>query len=71
MRMSVTGAAIGLLLAAAATRLLVSLLYGVRPIDPVSFGAGAVLFTGLALAASWMPATRAASLNPVEALRTE
>lgn len=71
MRMSVVGAAIGLLLAAAATRLLVSLLYGVQPIDPVSFGAGAALFAGLALVASWMPAKRAASLNPVEALRTE
>ena len=71
MRMSATGAAIGLLLAAAATRLLVSLLYGVQPLDPVSFGAGAALFCGLALAASWLPARRAASLNPVEALRTE
>ncbi len=71
MRMSVVGAAIGLLLAAAATRLLVSLLYGVQPIDPVSFGAGAALFAALALAASWMPARRAASLNPVEALRAE
>lgn len=71
MRMSATGAAIGLLLAAAATRLLVSLLYGVQPLDPVSFGTGAALFCGLALAASWMPAKRAASLNPVEALRTE
>ena len=57
--------------AIAATRLLVSLLYGVQPIDPVSFGAGTALFAALALAASWMPAKRAASLNPVEALRAE
>ena len=71
MRMSATGAAIGLLLAAGATRLLVSLLYGVQPIDMVSFATGAGLFCGLALAASWMPARRAAAVNPVDALRTE
>jgi predicted permease len=71
MRMSVAGAAIGLLLAGGATRLLVSFLYGVKPLDPVSFGAGAALFCGLAFAASWLPARRAAALNPVEALRTD
>lgn len=71
MRMSTVGALIGLLLAAGATQLLVSLLYGVRPLDPVSFGAAAAIFCALALAASWLPARRAASVNPVEALRTE
>jgi predicted permease len=71
MRMSVTGAVIGLLLAAGATQLLVSLLYGVQPLDPVSFLTGAMLFCGLAFAASWLPARRAAALNPVEALRTD
>ena len=71
MRMAIAGAAGGLLLAAAATQLLRGLLYGVTPLDPVSFGAGAGLFAGLALAASWLPARRAASVNPVEALRTE
>ncbi|MGH9347580.1 MAG: ABC transporter permease [Vicinamibacterales bacterium] len=70
-RMSATGAIIGLLLAAAATRLLVGLLYGVAPLDAVAFGSGAALFAGLSLAASWWPAHRAASLNPVDALRTE
>ena len=71
MRLSTLGAAIGLLLAAGATQLLVSFLYGVRPLDPVSFGAGAAIFCALALAASWLPARRAASVNPVDALRTE
>jgi ABC-type lipoprotein release transport system permease subunit len=37
----------------------------------VSFLTGAMLFCGLAFAASWLPARRAAALNPVEALRTD
>jgi predicted permease len=70
MRMSATGAAMGLLLAAGATRLLGTLLYGVQPLDPASFASGAVLFCALAFAASLAPARRAAALDPVEALRT-
>jgi predicted permease len=71
MRMSILGAAIGLLLAGGATQVLASLLFGVRPLDPVSFASGAAIFCALALTASWFPARRAASVNPVEALRTE
>jgi predicted permease len=71
MRMAVIGVGVGLAAAAGATRLLGGMLYGIAPLDPVSFGTGAALFCGLALAASWLPARGAASLNPVEALRTE
>jgi predicted permease len=71
MRMAAAGVVIGVLLAAVLTRFLVSLLYGIRPIDPVSFGAGILLFATLAFAASVMPARRAAAVNPVEALRNE
>ena len=71
MRMSAAGAGIGLLLAAGATRLLGGLLYGIAPLDPVSFAIGAFAFSTLALAACWWPARRAASLNPVEALRMD
>jgi predicted permease len=71
MRLASAGAVAGLLAAAAATRLLASLLVGVRPLDPPSFLGGAALFGVLALVASWLPARRAARVNPVEALRAE
>ena len=67
----VSGLAIGLALAALATRLLVSLLFGVQPLDVVSFGGGAALLILLATIASVVPARRASSVNPVTALRTE
>jgi ABC-type lipoprotein release transport system permease subunit len=57
--------------AAAATGLLEGMLYGVRPLDPVSFAGGAIVFGALALVASLIPAWRAASVNPVDALRTQ
>jgi hypothetical protein len=71
MMLAGAGALLGVVLAAALTRLLAGLLYGIRPIDPVSFGVGAALFGTLALVASWLPARRAARVNPVEALRSE
>jgi ABC-type lipoprotein release transport system permease subunit len=48
-----------------------SLLYGVPPFDPVSFGAAAALLFGVALAAGYLPARRAALTNPIDALRAE
>jgi predicted permease len=71
MRMATLGLAIGLVAAAGLTRFLASMLYGIQPIDPVSFLTGAGAFTGLAVLASWLPARRAASVNPVDALRAE
>jgi predicted permease len=59
------GAALGV------TRLLTSLLYGVPATDVVAFGGAAVLLGAAALAASWIPARRAASLDPVVALRAD
>jgi predicted permease len=70
-RLAVAGAAIGLAGAAAAGRLVSSLLLGVGPLDPVAFTATTVLFVGITLAASWLPARRASSRDPVEALRVE
>ena len=67
----VIGAAIGLLLSSLLTGLLSGMLYGARPLDPASFiGGGAILFAVSALA-SLVPARRAASVNPVDALRAE
>jgi predicted permease len=65
------GGAIGLLASSLLTDLLVGMLYGVRPLDPVSFIGGAIVFATVAAVASLIPARRAASVNPVEALRAE
>lgn len=70
-RMAAIGLAIGIVLALAATRLETSMLFGVRPIDAVSL-IGAVLILVIAISlAAWLPARRAASIDPMQALRTE
>jgi predicted permease len=67
----VIGAVLGLLASSLVTNLLVGMLYGVRPLDPISFAGGAVIFITVAGLASLLPARRAASVNPVDALRAE
>ena len=47
------------------------MLYGIEPLDPVSFAGSVAVFAAVALVASLMPARRAASVNPVDALRAE
>jgi predicted permease len=71
MRPVAIGMAIGLVLAVGVTRLLMSFLLGVSPLDTVTFVAGAALLTAVALMASWLPARRAATTDPVRALRAE
>jgi putative ABC transport system permease protein len=63
------GIVIGLVGALAMTRFLRTLLFGVSPFDPVSFGSVAAVLTAIALLASYIPARRAAKVDPVEALR--
>jgi len=65
------GVLIGLAGGLGVTRFLRTLLYGVSPFDPVSFVGVAVLLTTIALVASYVPARRAAKVDPVEALRFE
>ncbi|HEY1807258.1 MAG TPA: ABC transporter permease [Acidobacteriaceae bacterium] len=65
------GSAIGLAAAALAAQLLRSFLYGVKAVDPMTFTSVAVLMTLLALVAAWVPARRAASVDPMKTLRME
>jgi predicted permease len=71
MTLAAAGVVIGLALALAVTRLMATLLYGVQPSDPIAFGAAVMVLLAVVVAASWIPARRAARLDPVKALRTE
>ena len=69
--LSAVGALVGLALAAAVTRLLRSLLFDVSPLDPAVFSLMALAAIVVAAAASWLPARRASSVDPMVALRHE
>ncbi|MDX2181274.1 MAG: ABC transporter permease [Bryobacteraceae bacterium] len=68
---SVIGAAMGLLAALAVTRLMQTLLFGVAPADPLTYGLAFVCLLAASALASWLPARRAARVDPAEALRAE
>jgi predicted permease len=65
------GAGIGLAVSFVVMRFLATMLYGVRPDDPAIFAGSSIVVILVALAASWIPARRAASIDPMQALRTE
>jgi len=71
LRLSAAGIAIGVAAAFAVTRLLTSMLVGVTPTDPITFAAIVALFVTIALAATWLPARRAARLDPIAAIRED
>jgi ABC-type antimicrobial peptide transport system permease subunit len=69
--LGVVGIGAGVGVALLLTRLVKSLLYGLQPTDPSSMVGGAILLVIVGLAASWIPARRAAGVQPMEALRHE
>jgi putative ABC transport system permease protein len=71
MKLALTGAAIGIVAALALTRVIRSLLYGVTSTDPATFAGVALLLLLVALFACWLPARRAARVDPMQALRHE
>jgi putative ABC transport system permease protein len=71
MKLALIGALLGLGGALALTRLLKTLLFGVSATDPLTFIAIAALLITVALLACWIPARRAAKVDPMTALRHE
>jgi putative ABC transport system permease protein len=71
LRLSAIGIVIGALSALALTRAMRSMLVGVTPTDPLTFTLITIVFVAIAVLAAWMPARRAAGLDPTRALREE
>jgi predicted permease len=69
--LTLAGIAIGIAGAAGLTRYLASLLFGLQPLDPATFATVALAFAAVAMLASYLPARRAASVDPLVALRAE
>ena len=69
LRLALTGAVIGGVLAAVASRAIGQLLYGVSPADPLAYVAASAILLTIALAACWLPARRAARVDPMQSLR--
>jgi len=70
-RLAAIGIIIGLALSGGLTRLIQRFLYGVTPTDLMTFVGMAITLAGVAAAAGWIPARRAAAVDPMIALRNE
>ena len=71
LKLVLIGVGLGVALALSITRLMQRLLFEVRPTDPFTFAAVALLLGGMALFACWLPARRAAKIHPMDALREQ
>jgi putative ABC transport system permease protein len=71
MKLALAGVVIGIIAAVALTRVMRNLLYEVEPGDPLTLLAVSILLVATALFACWLPARRAAKVDPMEALRYE
>jgi putative ABC transport system permease protein len=71
LRLALAGVLVGMVAAVGVGRLVAGFLYGVKPYDPLSLGAGAVAAMVVALLACYLPARRATRVNPIEVLRQE
>jgi ABC-type antimicrobial peptide transport system permease subunit len=71
MRLSVLGMVLGLLVSAGLSLVLSKVLYGLSPVDPVVFGAVTILLLSVSALACYIPARRAARLDPLVSLRCE
>lgn len=69
--LALIGVTAGLVGSLATGKLIASMLYGLKAYDPVTLGLASLLLVGVAMAASWIPARRAANVQPMEALRHE
>lgn len=71
MAMTAVGLALGAIAAVTLTRLLKTFLFGVSPLDPVTFSSGLILMLIVAFLAAYIPARRATRVDPMVALRHE
>ena len=70
-RLAVAGLVIGLAGSFALTRLISTMLFGVTPTDPLTFGVVSAVLLGIGVLASWLPARRATRIDPIVALRSD
>jgi ABC-type antimicrobial peptide transport system permease subunit len=69
--LTISGMTAGLILAALSARIVANAIYGVSPLDPLTYGAVGLVLVAVALAASYVPARRATKVDPMVALRYE